>query len=111
MVETPLATAINICEAPEMLINYTYMEMGHQLMILVIGAPINVVGVTWMTQYLEEFGRSIKELKSTKCLQPFLFGPSQRYISQTMMDLPILITQLDGKEVTGPAEWESELRL
>ena len=70
------AKAINICEAPEMLVNYTYTEMGRQMMIMDIGAPVSVAGVTWMMQYLEEFGRSIGELKSTKCLQPFTFGQS-----------------------------------
>ena len=101
MVETPAtttATAVNICEAPDMLINSTYMEMGSQLIILDIGSSVSFVGVTWMTQYLEEFGRSIEELKSTKCLQPFVFGPSRRYTSKTMVELPILITRLDGKE-------------
>ena len=60
------AKVINICEAPEMLVNYTYTEMGHQMKILDISAPVSVAGVTWLTQYLEEFQRSIKELKCTK---------------------------------------------
>ena len=32
------------------------------------------------------------------CLQPFVFGSSQRYISWTMVELPILITRLDSRE-------------
>ena len=80
-----------------MLGNYGNREMGRQMMILDIGAPVSVAGVTWMTQYLEEFGRSIGELKSTKCLQPFTFGPSQRYVSKMMVELPILVMRLDGK--------------
>ena len=35
MVETPLTeTAVNLCESPEMVINYTYTDMGHQMIIL-----------------------------------------------------------------------------
>ena len=45
-------------------------------MILDIGAPVSVAGVTWLTQYLEEFRRNIEELKSTECLEPFTFRPS-----------------------------------
>ena len=92
------AKALNICEAPEMLVNYTYTEMGHQMMILDIGAPMNVAGIAWMMKYLKEFGRTIEEMKSTKCLQPFVFGSSRRYISQTMVKLPVLVTRLDGGE-------------
>ena len=78
MIETPAVTekAVNLCESPEMIINYTYKDMGHQLMILDIGAPLSIAGVSWMTQYLREFGLSIEEMKSTKCNQPFVFGPS-----------------------------------
>ena len=83
MVETPpvppSATAINICEAPELMINYTYTEMGCQMMILDIGAPVSVAGMAWMTQYLKEFGRTIDEMKSTECFQHFVFGPSRIY--------------------------------
>ena len=79
--ETPAAAAVNLCESPEMVINYTYTEMGCQMMILDIGAPVSVAGVSWMTQYLREFGLTIEEMKSTECNQPFVFGPSKRYLS------------------------------
>ena len=96
MVETPpvppSATAINICEAQELMINYTYTDMGHQIMILDIGAPVSVAGMAWMTQYLKVSGRTIDEMKSTECLQPFVFGPSRRYISKIMVELPVLVT-------------------
>ena len=32
------------------------------------------------------------------CNQPFIFGPSRRYVSTSKIDLPILITRKDGKE-------------
>ena len=35
---------------------------------------------------------------STACKQPFVFGPSKRYISRSRIDLPILIVRKDGKE-------------
>ena len=48
MVETPpaaTATAVNICKASEMVINYTYTDMGRQMMILDIGALVSVAGI------------------------------------------------------------------
>ena len=72
--------------------------MGHQIMILDIGAPMSVAGIAWMMQYHKEFGRTIEEMKLTKSLQPFVFGPSRRHISQTMVELPVLVTRLDGRE-------------
>ena len=62
------------------------------MMILDIGAPVSVAGMAWMTQYLKEFGRTIDEMKSTECLQPFVFGPSRRYMSKIMVELPVLVT-------------------
>ena len=56
MLETAaLTAAVNLCESSEMIINYTYKEMGHQMMILDIGTPVGIAGVSWMTQYLREF--------------------------------------------------------
>ena len=96
------STAINLCQevssSGEMVINYTYTEMGCQLMILDIGAPVSVSGIPWMTQYLAEFDLKIDDMKSVKCNQPFVFGPSKRYISTSLVELPILISRMDGKE-------------
>ena len=46
IIKTPAAraTAVNLCESLEMIINYTYKDMGHQLMILDIGAPVSIAG-------------------------------------------------------------------
>ena len=49
MVETPAPTAVNLCESPEMVINYTYTDLGLQMFILDIGAPVIIAGVSWMT--------------------------------------------------------------
>ena len=94
--------AINLCEnaavAEDMVINYTYTDMGRQMMILDLGAPVSIAGVSWMKQYLEEFNLKIEDMKSVSCNQPFVFGPSRRYISKTLVELPILVTRMDGKE-------------
>ena len=77
LVDSTTAPAINLCEAPEMKIIYTYKEIGCQVMILDIGAPVSIAGVSWLTQYLKEFGLTIDQMKSTTYNQPFMFGPSK----------------------------------
>ena len=37
-------------------------------------------------------------MKSVSCHQPFVFGPSKRYVSTSLVELPVLVTRLDGKE-------------
>ena len=96
IVEVP--AAVNLCESPEMVINYTYMDLGQQMMILDIGAPVSISGISWMMQYLKEFDLIIEEMKSMKCNQPFVFRPSKRYLSPTLVELPVLVTRLDGRE-------------
>ena len=96
-----VTTTVNLCEegftlSEEMLVNYT--DLGRQMMILDIGAPVSLAGVSWMTQYLQEFDLTIGEMKSTDCNQVFRFGPSKCYVSQTMVELPVLVTRLDGRE-------------
>ena len=51
-----------------------------------------------MEQYLQEFGLTIDHMASTPCNQPFVFGPSRRYVSTSKVDLPILVTRMDGRE-------------
>ena len=72
--------------------------MGRQMMILDLDAPVSITGVSWMKQYLEEFNIKIEDMKSVSCNQPFVFGPSRRYISKSLVELPILVTRMDGKE-------------
>ena len=94
--------AVNLCKevsiGEEMVINYTYTDMGRQMMILDIGAPVSIAGVSWMRQYLEEFDLKIEDMKSVSCHQLFVFGPSKRYVSTSLVELPVLVTRLDGKE-------------
>ena len=54
--EVTPAAAVNLCNqdfvmAEELQINYTYTDLGRQLMILDIGAPVSLAGVLWMYQY------------------------------------------------------------
>ena len=51
-----------------------------------------------MEEYLQEFGLTIDQMTLAPCNQPFVFGPSRRYVSTSKIDLPILITRKDGKE-------------
>ena len=81
------STSVNLCQevsvGEELTINYTYTDMGRQLMILDIGAPVSISGIPWMTQYLEEFGLQIEDMKSVQCNQPFIFEPSNRESSNS----------------------------
>ena len=71
------STAVNLFQEvsveEEKTKNYTYTDMGQQLMILDIRAPVSISGILWMTQYLAEFSLQIEDMKSIKCNQPFLF--------------------------------------
>ena len=88
--------SVNLCQevsiGEDITINYTYTDTGQQLMILDIGVPVSISRIPWMTQYREEFGLQIEDIKSVKCNQPFVFGPSKRYVSKSLIRLPILIT-------------------
>ena len=102
MVSLESTKALNLCEstppAKDMVINYTYTDQGRQLMILDIGAPVSEAGIPWMMQNLDEFDLGIENMKSESCNQPFVFGPSKRYISNTVVELPIQVTRMDSTD-------------
>ena len=89
------ATSVNLCEkvevGEEMMINYTCTDMERQMIILDIGALVSITGVPWMEQYLEEFDLRIEDMKAVRCHQNFVFGPSRRNISTSLVKLPIII--------------------
>ena len=91
---------VNWCEEftmnEEILVNFT--EKGKQVMILDLGAPVSLAGNEWMNQYLKDHGLELKDLKSSKCYQIFRFGPSKQYVSRLMVELPVIVRRLDGKE-------------
>ena len=80
-----------------MVINYTYTDLGRQMIILDLGAPVSIAGVSWMKQYLEGFNLEIDDMKSVSCNQPFVFGPSKRYVCTSLVELLILVTKMDGR--------------
>ena len=80
----------------EILVNYT--EKGKQVMILDLGAPVSLAGKECMNQYLREYELDIGDLKQTECHQIFRFRPSKQYVSKIMVELPIIVNRLDGKE-------------
>ena len=102
---TPDPPAVdNLCEnaavVEEMVINYTYMDLGRQMMILDLGAPVSITGVSWMKQYLAEFNLEIADMKSVSCNQLFVFWPIKIYVSKSLVELPILVTGMDGKKMS-----------
>ena len=90
-------TSVNLCgqdgggdiEEMEMTIYYTYKDSGRQLMILDLGAPVSLAGISWMQQYLQEFCLTIEQMNSVPCYQPFVFGPSRIYVRESLIELPI----------------------
>ena len=70
LVEKVPDTEVNLCgqveDEKEMVINYTYTDMGRQMMILDLRAPVSIAGVPWLEQYLEEFNLKIQDLKTVK---------------------------------------------
>ena len=80
----------------EILVNYT--EKGKQVIILDLGAPVSLAGNEWMDQYLKDHGLEVNDLKSSQCYQIFRFGPSKKYVSKIIVELPVIVRRLDGKE-------------
>ena len=80
----------------EILVNYT--EKGKQVMILDLGAPVSLAGKEWMDQYLKDHELEVGDMKTSECYQIFRFGPSKQYVSRTMVELPVIVRRMDGKE-------------
>ena len=51
-----------------------------------------------MTQNLTEHGLEIKNMKMQDCYQIFRFGPSKQYTSNVMVELPMIVKRMDGKD-------------
>lgn len=101
---SPVSTKfnVNLCNEgnfrvrDEFLINHT--DLGHQVMILDLGAPVSLAGIQWLEQYFGEFNLTIKEMESSPCHQIFTFGPSKRYLSKSIVKIPIIVQRNDGKD-------------
>ena len=68
------------------------------MMILDIGAPVSLVGKSWIEEYLKEHDLEMNDMKIEKCEQVFRFGPSRKYVSTQMIELPMVVSAMDGKE-------------
>ena len=79
----------------EFLINHN--DLAHQVMVLYIGAPVSLAGIQGLKQYLEEFDLSIEKIESSTCNQVCKFGPSKRYLSKMMVEIPVIVQRSDGK--------------
>merc|ERR1712002_132937 len=90
----------NFCEGYSMNEEFLvkYAEKGKQVMILDIGAPVSLAGKEWMTPYLREHGLEIKDMKMQECKQIFRFGPSKQYINTVMVEHPLIVKRMDGKD-------------
>merc|ERR1712240_792446 len=51
-----------------------------------------------MDQYLKDHELEIRDIKTSECHQIFRFGPSKQYVSRTMVELPVIVRKMDGKE-------------
>ena len=56
MVTSDPPPTVNLCESvkkvEEMVINYTYKDLGRQMIIHDLGASVSITGTSWMRQYL-----------------------------------------------------------
>ena len=102
---TPTTTTdvnVNLCDGEgfrvkeDFLINYT--ELEHQVMVLDIGAPVSLAGILWLEQYLGELDLTIEEMESSPCHQVFKFGPSKRYLSTSMVKIPVIVQRSNGRD-------------
>ena len=80
----------------EILVNLT--EKGKQVLIWDLGAPVDLAGKEWMEQYLKDHELELNEMKMLECHQIFRFGPSKQYVSKRMVELPVIVRRMDGKE-------------
>ena len=71
MVTPDPPSTVNLCEnakeVEEMVINFKYKDLGRQMMVLDLGAPVSIAGTSWMKQYLAEFDLEIEDMKSVSC--------------------------------------------
>merc|ERR1711955_198309 len=51
-----------------------------------------------MDQYLKNHVLEVREMKTSECYQIFIFGPIKQYVSRTIVELPVIVRRMDGKE-------------
>ena len=67
----PPEVHVNLCDGEgfkvqkEFLINYT--DLGCQVMVLDISAPVSLAEIKWLEQYLGEFNLTIEDIETSPC--------------------------------------------
>merc|ERR1712240_204119 len=51
-----------------------------------------------MDQYFRDYELELKDMKMSACHQIFRFGPSKQYVSTKMVEHPVIVRRMDGKE-------------
>ena len=80
----------------ELLVHYA--GIGKRMMILDIGAPVSLVSKSWLEEYLKEQDVEMENMRIENCNQVFRFGPSRKYVSTQMVELPMVVSAMDGRE-------------
>ena len=80
----------------EFLIHYT--EKDNNIMVVDKGAPASLAGKSWIETYLKQQDLEMNNLSGRSCYQQFKFGPSTRYLSEQVVDVPIFLVDKDGKK-------------
>ena len=86
---------VNLCD--NYLVENT--QGGEKVMILDPEAPMSVAGRHWLEKYLADFDYKIEDMVSSKCYQVFRFGGiNKRHVSTLLIELPLLIKSMNGRE-------------
>ena len=68
-------------------------------MILDPGAPVSLVGRSWLSKYLAEFDLKIEDMESSACFQVFWFGGiDKKHESKLLVELPLIVIINKGRE-------------
>ena len=98
----PPEVHINLCDREgfkvreDFLINYT--DLGCQIIVLDISALVSLAETKRLEQYLGDFNLTIEEIELSPCHQFFKFGPSKRYLSSLMVQIPVIVQRNDGRD-------------
>ena len=80
----------------EFLIHYS--EKDDNIMVVDNGAPASLAGKSWIEKYLKQQDLEIDDLVCHPCHQLFRFGPSTRYLSEKVIEIPIYVIDKDGRK-------------
>ena len=78
-------------------VRYTRQVDDTDIMIIDTGCPKTLSERNLVEQYCEKNNIIMKELETKKCKQKFRFGPSQVYVSEEIVTLPITLEGNDNQ--------------